>query len=403
LTIPFILVTSNSQAAVKAGSSCSSAGVKKVVSGKSYTCVKSGKKLGWSKGVSVPIAKPAIAKNSSPEATSSPVSKHPAVPTSFDDLWEKRDGIVYGVWSKVVNEYKSNQSKMPEFVIYRGANTPTYISEKDLRSALSDVAQLYASYEMPKKVVLFYYSRADLESMTQTAKDVMGPEFQKAYDSHGGPLVKCNVPGDCDDGDAYVGLDGTGYMAVGVSIKPTPDMKARYEVANAETTEFYHCIQQNFYAINKSSQPKVNGLSAPNKPPHWLSSSSENTTSQVLASKNNYEAFARTQNSYKDWARRLGIDFTTAWVDDYVDIKNVNNMWSDNRFYAAGRNSMFMGGMINNILISIKGPSVMLDFHREMSAGATFEEAFKKKFGVSWTSVSPLISKVVYDTYQRSW
>jgi hypothetical protein len=292
---------------------------------------------------------------------------------------------------------------MPEFEIYRGANTPTYISDEKLRAALADVAQLYASYPMPKKVVFFYYSRADLESMTQKAKDVMGPEFQRAYDDHGGPLVKCNVPGDCDDGDAYVGLDGIGYMAVGVSIKPAPDMKARYEVANAETTEFYHCIQKNFYSINKSSRPKVNGLSAPNQPPHWLSSSSENTTSQVLANKNDFEEFAKGQKSFKSWAKRLDINFTPEWVDNYVDIKNLNNMWSDNRFYGAGRNSMLMGGMINNILISIKGPSVMLDFHKDMSAGATFEESFQKQFGVSWTSVSPLISKVVYDIHQKSW
>ena len=166
---------------------------------------------------------------------------------------------------------------------------------------------------------------------------------------------------------------------------------------------FYHLIQNNYYSINKSSAPKVNGLSAPNKPPHWLSSSSENTTSQVLLYKNSYEEFAKTQTGFKSWAKRLGIDFTPQWVDSYVDIKNVNNMWSDNRFFGAGRNSMLMGGMINNILISIKGPSIMLDFHKDMSAGATFEETFKKIFGVSWTSVSPLISKVVYDTYDSSY
>ena len=64
---------------------------------------------------------------------------------------------------------------------------------------------------------------------------------------------------------------------------------------------------------------------------------------------------------------------------------------------------MLMGGMINNILISIAGPSVMLDFHKEMSAGITFEEAFARKFGVSWVSVSPLISKVVYDFFQKTY
>ena len=48
-----VLVASNSYAAVKAGSACSKVGSKSVSGGKSYTCVKSGKKLVWNKGVTV--------------------------------------------------------------------------------------------------------------------------------------------------------------------------------------------------------------------------------------------------------------------------------------------------------------------------------------------------------------
>ena len=59
IMIPMVLVASNSYAAVKAGSACSKAGSKSVSGGKSYTCVKSGKKLVWDKGVLVPVAKPA--------------------------------------------------------------------------------------------------------------------------------------------------------------------------------------------------------------------------------------------------------------------------------------------------------------------------------------------------------
>ena len=39
-------------AAVKAGSVCKKAGITSVVSSKTYTCIKSGKKLVWDKGVS---------------------------------------------------------------------------------------------------------------------------------------------------------------------------------------------------------------------------------------------------------------------------------------------------------------------------------------------------------------
>jgi hypothetical protein len=65
LLIPMVLVASNSYAAVKAGSACSKVGSKSVSGGKSYTCIKSGKKLVWDKGVLVPVAKPAPSASAS--------------------------------------------------------------------------------------------------------------------------------------------------------------------------------------------------------------------------------------------------------------------------------------------------------------------------------------------------
>ena len=65
LIIPMVLVASNSYAAVKAGGSCSKAGIKSVSAGKTYTCVKSGKKLVWDKGVLIPVAKPAPSASAS--------------------------------------------------------------------------------------------------------------------------------------------------------------------------------------------------------------------------------------------------------------------------------------------------------------------------------------------------
>jgi hypothetical protein len=45
-----ILNLNAAQAAVKAGASCKSAGIKSVLAGKTFTCIKSGKKLVWDKG-----------------------------------------------------------------------------------------------------------------------------------------------------------------------------------------------------------------------------------------------------------------------------------------------------------------------------------------------------------------
>jgi hypothetical protein len=76
LLIPMVLVASNSYAAVKAGSACSKVGSKSVSGGKSYTCVKSGKKLVWDKGIVV--VKPSTVKPSPTPAPSSEPAPAPS-------------------------------------------------------------------------------------------------------------------------------------------------------------------------------------------------------------------------------------------------------------------------------------------------------------------------------------
>jgi len=74
-------------AVVKAGSSCSKVGIKSVAAGKTYTCVKSGKKLVWDKGVL--IANPSVAKPE-PAATMSaaPAPKTPKALAAGDPCYK---------------------------------------------------------------------------------------------------------------------------------------------------------------------------------------------------------------------------------------------------------------------------------------------------------------------------
>ena len=56
-------------AAVKAGGVCTKAGITSIASGKTFTCVKSGGKLVWNKGISFMKPKPASSQNTTPSST----------------------------------------------------------------------------------------------------------------------------------------------------------------------------------------------------------------------------------------------------------------------------------------------------------------------------------------------
>ena len=74
LTVLLILISLSlpmlpAQAAVKAGSNCKTAGITSVVSDKTYTCIKSGKKLVWGKGVTIPKTNPTPTSSPKPTPT----------------------------------------------------------------------------------------------------------------------------------------------------------------------------------------------------------------------------------------------------------------------------------------------------------------------------------------------
>ena len=79
LALTFVLIIGAAQAATapKAGSACKTAGQTITAGGKKYTCVKSGKKLVWNKGVAVPAPVP----SATPTATPSPSATPTPTPT----------------------------------------------------------------------------------------------------------------------------------------------------------------------------------------------------------------------------------------------------------------------------------------------------------------------------------
>jgi hypothetical protein len=110
LLLTLSLVTAPSFAAVKAGAKCTKAGATATAGGKKFTCIKSGTKLVWNKGVAIkaapkpeanPVLKPVEPTSTTkPTPTSPPAPKYPDAPTSFDDLIANYKGISYAAWSK---------------------------------------------------------------------------------------------------------------------------------------------------------------------------------------------------------------------------------------------------------------------------------------------------------------
>jgi len=98
--LPFIPAS----AAVKAGAICTKLNVTTTLSGYKYTCIKSGKKLVWSKGVKVVVAKPTPTPTPSPTPTPTPSPTPTPTPSPTPTSVYKVGDICFAVGEKIVKD-----------------------------------------------------------------------------------------------------------------------------------------------------------------------------------------------------------------------------------------------------------------------------------------------------------
>jgi len=388
LILTFTALPAN--AAVKAGATCKTSGQTSVVGSKIYTCVKSGTKLLWNSGI----------LNNSPSPTAKPTQKESSVvvPTSFSDLFAHRDGIAYGAWSKFSTVLKNSSRALPSVEVFQGPNTKVYI--KDQKIPMQFVTRLFPTFDLPKKVVFIYWDNQDMNWATTKATQIMGAdEMQKVLRETGGPFVDCYTPTNCNVGHAHIAADGTAYIGLGNPDHAEGD--PNFQKGQKEEIEFYHSLQLFQYYKHETSVTSKGTITSPNFPPAWINIAGENLTFDAFRFESDYQNFRMSQN-FSEWMNQLGHPITARWLDDFLDIKNLNNSWSDDGNISVADNNC-IGASIMEIFVALKGPSVMLDFHDQMSQGKSFLEAFKTEFGVSWDEASPIISKIIYDKYKNNY
>lgn len=290
-----------------------------------------------------------------------------------------------------------NDVQLPSIEIFRGPNTPIYVEDPSVY--FKQVVKLFPGINLPKKIVVFYWTNQDIGAVAAKALSIMGKENdQKNYDETTGPWVGCYTQTSCDVGHAFIGLDGTAYLGIGI-----PDSRAEAErtgggKGGVEKVEFYHALQLfNYHTNSVVLRAGGQNIQSSFLPPTWLNIGAENLVNQGLA---NSEIFSKFENGtrYKDWVNQAIPNFTLDWLKSYLNITNLGKDWSDAGFRTGGAN-VVMGSFLTEIFVSLKGPSVLLDFHEQMSKKISFTDAFQNIFGTSWQSAQPELAKVIYDRY----
>jgi hypothetical protein len=364
---------STSHAAVKAGAKCQKVGVKSVVGAKTFTCITSGKKLVWNKGVLTKKTSSGSKPQTSPKEIEEPLA-----PTGFDNLLERYKGIPAKIW-KNSRELISSSSVSTKFEIILGPNTkfPSIAGSPILY--LENASKLWSQYKQPLTTKTFVYSHTDLTWVQQKNRELQG-SWHKPEDLAG----NCTSPESCNSfGGAYNGL---GQLFIGIPYRPYSFATLDFTRANL-THEYTHTVQ--YTQLNAPANVKL---------PCWYAEGQP----QVIGHSLGFESLAEYKQSRQIWfddpAGALG-DYSPESILKFYSLTGGStggfcNQQVRPRVYD-------LGYITVEALAAVKGIESTMDLVVNIGNDATFEDSFKKVYGISWSEAAPILAKVVSAEFTR--
>ena len=355
IALGFSLIPASAVSATKvsAGGVCKSLKQQVVSQNKTFTCVKSGKKLVWSKGVAIPIAPSVL------------------TPTSFQDLIERYEGIPTKVWNES-RTLVSSGSLSTKFEISKGPNTKFPLDDKTLLSYLENTSKLWSQQSQPSLTKVFIFNFLDLAWAQQKNRDLNGSWFTPQD-----LAMNCSSSSSCGAfGGTYM---GTGQLFVG--LPDNPYNSGRSNLGH----EYTHSVQYNQF----KQQPNENGYSLL---PCWFSEGQPQVSGSALG----FDSL----NDYKQ-SRIMWLNKPAGALGDYSPNSILKFLASAGIPKNGGCDSQIrsriydVGYMTAEALASIKGINATMDIVSGISQGLSFEDSFKKVYDISWSEAAPILAQVV--------
>jgi len=392
LVITLVPVSAISAAKVTPGATCKVLNQKTVYLNKTYTCVKSGKKLVWNKGVLVKKPTPQVTPTAigdpvgavggnptptptpSPTPTPTPAPIYPAGPTSFDDLVENYKGIAYAAWSKSSAVIKSTNAESPAIKMITGPNTKLRIENP---STIFDlIARLYPGYSTSKDFTVLSFGFDDRE-WAQAQLNILPPKDPTADGWIA--ATGCVTRQTCEGGTMFTGAKGQQLLVLAIEVccgDAAPGM--------LEAHEYTHGVQQNQMRLPQPWPP------SDTYPPVWLHEGGAHFSQNAAI---NFESFDKYLSFRRESASPIFNDskITSQWIQEYLGA-NPDLTW----YRKYNRWTMFvMGAMFVEALVAIKGPESTMEVWKLAGTGLKFPQAFEKVYGISFERALPIISKAI--------
>jgi hypothetical protein len=413
-------------AAPKAGATCTKLGSTSIAAGKTFTCVKSGKKIVWDKGTAVakPASStqetaPAPAATPSPKASAKPSAADLTIPITlpvaqtgaitFANAATNYAQIPQTAWQRTQDAIAANPDVNVPTTIHIGPNTKASLTA--INTALNRIHKLFSGFRHVSNYYGIVYNAQDIQWAQADAFDLFSKAGSKSYAARkdqikraseagceisGSTVVNCGGGMAIEFGDVREEAGGSyyGVQSDGDYWSDTTKFQGPMTQVNHEAMHTYQSAQFIYTPFGKDQNILADLMHVAT--PWWFSEGQANAIG-ISTFVDNLPDYLRIRNdtvTRNPGSRSTIPAFTEAGMNSFLNDVQIASPSNPNYMQAYS-----IGYAVVETLIAIGGPQSTLALYTLGAKGEDWPTAFKHVYGISWDEASIVLAKVLAAEY----